>query len=117
MFNPLNLGIPMMIAAIGMSFIPSGSNHVENSGRWVDGCYVYETHENAVFVGEDGGVAYFVTDDGESWGAYVYDSELQDGDSVTLTFENTVTKSEYDYSSEAGIDYGTRMDSHIISID
>lgn len=121
--NLFNLSIPALILSVSLSFL-SGSNTVPASGHWTYdeyyqcAFYVYETRESAVYLGESSeksGVFYFRTDDGRVWGSYLSDPEIQDGDTVTLTFENRVPKSEYD----AAIEYGeTRSDSgEIVSID
>ena len=114
------LSIPAIIGTIVLSFIPSGDNYVRGSGHWEwdnyyqQSFYVYETREEAVFEGESDGVAYFETKDGNVWGAYVWDSAIQAGDEVTLTFENRITQSEYAQAEEYGIEYGTREDSGAI---
>ena len=126
MFNPINLSIPALILSIGLSFAPAphdntvrGSGHWEYDSYYSQSFYVYETVENAVFEGASDGVAYFVTTDGdidgEVWGSYIWDSDLQEGESVTLTFENRVTQEEYARGVETG---ETREDSgRIVAID
>ena len=114
-FNPLNLSLPMLALSVVLSFVVPSGKTISGSGHWEyddyyqTSFYVYQTEEPAVFEGESGGVAYFRTTrgdiDGEVWGAYVWDSDLQDGDSVVLTFENRVTQSEY----ERGIECGTTL--------
>lgn len=119
-----NLSAPALITTICLCFIPSGNNSVAASGHWEydaqysTAFYVYETRESAVYLGESSeksGVFYFRTGDGNVWGAYVSDPDIQEGESVILTFKNRVPKSEYD----AAVEYGTtRIDSgQIVSID
>ena len=119
--NPLNLSIPALIICVGISFIPSGDNHVSDSGHWESGDrYVYQTRESATYCGESDGVATFETSDGNVWECeetimrFVVDSDLQEGDGVTLTFENSLTREEYARAEEYGIEYGTREDSGLI---
>ena len=114
--------VPSIIATIILSFIPSGNKAVSGSGHWEYDSYydltfyVYNTVEPAFYEGEAGGVAYFVTTDGdiegEAWGCYIVDTDLQVGDEVTLTFENRITREEYLQNEEYGIESGgTRIDS------
>ena len=118
LFNALS--IPAIVGTIVLSFIPSGDNYIRGSGHWEwdtyyqQSFYVYETREEAVFEGESDGVAYFETKDGKLRRAYVWDSAIQAGDEVTLTFENRITQSEYAQAEEYGIEYGTREDSGAI---
>ena len=116
--NLINLSIPAAIlTAILSIFSPSGNNLP--AAHWVDGeTYVYYTAESAEYLGVEGGTAYFETADGNVWGAYIYDSDLQVGESVTLTFENAESRSEYYQAQEYGIETVTRIDNgRIISID
>ena len=92
----------------------------EPKGHWENGdCYVYYTEEEAVFEGVDTGVAYVcVTETGDEYGAYVYDTDLIEGDVVTLTFENRETRQEYVEAEEYGIESVTRVDNaRIVAID
>lgn len=122
MINPINFSIPALVITIGISFFSSGSNVVPGSAHWEQGEFVYLTQEDAFFDCEIDGVAYFITTsgdlDGEVWGCYIYDTGLQDGQDVVLTFENRITKPEYDMAAEYGIETTTRIDSaRIIAID
>lgn len=89
------------------------------SGYWEnDNTYVYYTTEDATFDGESDGVAYFCVQSGDVYGAYVYDTDLIEGDTVTLTFMNRETKAEYLYNAEFGIESVTRIDNaQIVAID
>lgn len=114
-----SLSIPMLILSIALSAVCPRSESV--NGHWEydeyhsKTLYVYETREEAVFEGERGGVGYFRTEDGNVWGCYLSDTELEEGDTVTLTFENRVTQEEYARGEETG---ETRIDSgRIIEID
>jgi hypothetical protein len=86
---------------------------------WESGdCYVYYTSAEATFTGESDGVAYFETADGNVWGAYIYDSDLQESDTYTLTFENRESRAEYVRAEEYGIEDITRTDNaRIVAID
>lgn len=109
----INFTLPALVIATIISFIPSGrkipSGYWENSDT-----YVYYTLETATFQGASDGVAYFRTEDGNVWGY----SDLQDGETVTLTFENRETREEYALAEEYGIESVTRIDNaRIIEID
>ena len=86
---------------------------------WENGdCYVYYTSANAEYLGEDAGTAMFETADGNVWSAWIYDSDLQVGESVTLTFENRESRAEYARAEEYGIEDITRTDNaRIVAID
>ena len=116
--NVLNLSIPAAILTAILSLFPSSGNNVPAS-YWESGdCYVYYTAESAEYLGVEGGTAYFETADGNVWAAYIYDSDLQEGESVKLTFENRETRAEYLRAEEYGIESVTRIDNgRIISID
>ena len=114
MFNPINISIPALIACVGISFIPSGNE----SGHWISGNeYVYQTREAATFCGESDGVAVFETSDGNVWECLVIDSDLQEGERVTLTFENQITQSEYARAEEYGIESTTLDSARIIAVE
>lgn len=108
----VTLGIALVTAVVPVKDTPKG--YWENADT-----YVYYTEERAVFEGEENGVAYFwVSSTGDEFGAYVYDTELVDGDVVTLTFENRETKAEYLEAEEYGIESVTRVDNgRIVGID
>ena len=118
-----NLSIPMLILSIVLCAacprLESADGHWEYDEDCQMNFYVYETTESATYEGESGGVGYFRTQDGNVWGCYIVDTDLVDGEEVTLTFENRVPKSEYDRAQETGIEYSeTREDSgSIIAID
>lgn len=117
--NILNLSIPTLIASVALSIfapsVPSQGGHWEYDEYYQTTFYVYETREEAVFDGESEGVGYFRTEDGNVWGCYLSDTDLEEGDTVTLTFENRVTQEEYARGEETG---ETRIDSgRIIEID
>ena len=108
--NLSTLALPFAAVSICLSiFIPSGKTGYTN--HWEDGkTYVYYTTESAVvFEGEEAGVGHFNVS-GETFDAYLTDTELQDGDEVTLIFENRETREEYILAEEYGIESTTRVD-------
>lgn len=102
----INFALSATIALTAtLSFLPSGKKVPD--GYWENSdTYVYYTLEDATFLGASAGVAYFET----AWGTYTYDSDLQGGDEVTLTFENRETREEYLRAEEYGIKSDTRID-------
>lgn len=118
MINPINLTLPALALTAALSFIPSGGKSVPD-GYWENSdTYVYYTLEEAVYEGEEDGIAYFETADGNVWSAYIYDSDLQDGETVTLTFENRESHEEYVLAEEYGTESVTRIDNaRVIEID
>ena len=105
----INFSIPALALSIIVSFVPSGKSVPD--GYWENsGVYIYYTLEDATYEGEEDGVVYFETSDGNVWGAYIYDSDLQDGETVTLTFENRESREEYILAEEYGIESRTRID-------
>ena len=117
MLNPMTLTIPAMIVCAGLSFVPSGNN-VSGSGHWISGNeYIYQTREAATFLGESDGVATFETSDGNVWECLVIDPDIQDGETVTLTFENQITREEYVRAEEYGIESETLNSARIIAVD
>ena len=103
------LALPFAAVSICLIiFIPSSrsgyANHWENENS-----FVYYTSESAIFEGEEAGVGYFYVS-GDTYGAYLTDSDLQDGDEVTLIFENRESREEYILAEEYGIESTTRVD-------
>lgn len=114
----MTLTIPALIISAGLSFVPSGNNNVSGSGHWISGNeYVYQTREAATFLGESDGVATFETSDGNVWECLVIDPDIQDGERVTLTFENQITREEYVRAEEYGIESETLNSARIIAVD
>ena len=113
----VNITLPLLAITAGVSFFSSNKNVPE--GYWENSTtYVYYTSEDAIFDGENLGTAYFETSDGNVWGSYIWDSELEDGQKVTLTFENQETREEYLLAQEYGRESVTRIDNaRIIAID
>lgn len=117
--NLLNLSLPAAALSLSLSFLSSGTRDLP-SPYWESGdCCVYYTAESAEYLGVEGGTTYFETGDGNVWTVYAYDpADLQEGESVTLTFENRETRAEYLRAEEYGTETVTRIDnSRIISID
>ena len=104
--------VAIVLATVTLFTIPvkdSPKGHWENAET-----YVYYTEERAVYEGEEGGVAYFWVQDLGTFGAYIYDTDLVEGDVVNLTFENRETKAEYLEAEEYGIESVTRVDNGMI---
>ena len=109
--------VAVVLATFALITVPTKD---EPKGHWENAeTYVYYTEERAVYEGVDTGVAYFcVTETGDEYGAYVYDTDLIEGDVVTLTFENRETRQEYVEAEEYGIESVTRVDNaRIVAID
>ena len=109
----INFALSATIALTAtLSFLPSGKK--VPSGYWENSdTYVYYTLEDATFQCVSAGVGYFET----AWGTYPYDSNLQDGETATLTFENRETREEYLFSEEYGNESVTRNNARIIDVD
>lgn len=109
--------VGLVIAALGIIAEPFAPVSAP-SGYWESAdSYIYYTVESATFEQESDGVAYFETSDGNVWAAYVYDSDLQVGESVMLTFENSETAHEFYSAQEYGWESVTRSSAKIISIE
>lgn len=109
--------VGLVVAAFGIIAEPFAPPTAP-SGFWESAdSYIYYTEESAVFNGEESGVAYFETADGNVWAAYVYDSDLQVGESVMLTFENSETAHEFYSAQEYGWESVTRSSARIVSIE
>lgn len=110
----INFALSATIALTAtLSFLPSmgGLGRKAPSGYWENAdTYVYYTLEDAVFQGVEDGVGYFWVQDSGTYGAYIYDTDLVEGDEVTLTFENRETRKEYLLAEEYGIKSDTRID-------
>ena len=58
----------------------------------------------------------WVSETGDTFGAYLTDTDLEEGDVVTLTFENRESKAEYLEAEEYGIESVTRDNGMIVDI-
>lgn len=113
------VSVAATIAAISVSVFSLTPGKTAPRGYWQDAStYVYYTLESATYCGESDGVATFETSDGNVWECFVIDPDIQDGERVTLTFENRETREEYVRAEEYGIESATRTDNgRIIAID
>lgn len=114
----INFALSATIALTAtLSFLPSGRK--APSGYWENSdTYVYYTLEDATFLSEENGVAYFETADGAVKRSKGIDiSSLQEDSAVTLTFKNRETREEYLFSEEYGNESITRNNARIINVD
>lgn len=108
-----NIVIPVAVVGITVSsFLPSGGQVDGYQNRWESAdSFVYYTEERAIYDGVEDGVAYFyVKSTGDVYGAYIYDSELVEGETCNVVFENRETREEYVLAEEYGYESETRAD-------
>lgn len=108
----------IIAVTVGIAIISAPFGKDEPKGHWESAdSFVYYTEERAVFEGVENGVGYFwLTETGDTFGAYLADTVLEEGDVVTLTFENRESKAEYLEAEEYGIESVTRDNGMIVAI-